>query len=266
MAWTPGQKAQHSYPAEQSNSQKARRETQTGGIGTLSSLSARLRFFRMLEVLERETAPHPTHSVIWLHGLGADGGDFVPIVPQLLRAGWPPLRFVFPHAPVRPITINAGLAMRAWYDIAGFDLAQKQDEAGIRKSMEQVESLIGREADRGVPAERVVLAGFSQGGAVALACGLRHGRQLGGIVALSTYLPIAEIVAAERHAANARTPIFMAHGAFDPVVPLILGEMSRKRLLDFGHPLAWHSYPMAHQVCPQEIADLAEWLNERFET
>jgi phospholipase/carboxylesterase len=218
----------------------------------------------MLEVLERETAPHPAWSIIWLHGLGADGNDFVPIVPSLLRTGWPPLRFVFPHAPVRPITINAGMRMRAWYDIVGFDLAQKQDEAGIRKSMEQVDWLIGREVERGVLPERVILAGFSQGGAVALACGLRFARQVGGIVALSTYLPIAEIVAAERHAANAHTPIFMAHGAFDPVVPLVLGDISRKRLLGFGHPLSWHSYPMAHQVCPQEISDLADWLGERF--
>jgi phospholipase/carboxylesterase len=218
----------------------------------------------MLEVLERETAPHPTHSVIWLHGLGADGNDFLPIVPQLLRAGWPPLRFVFPHAPVRPITINAGMRMRGWYDIGGFDLAQKQDEAGIRQSIEQVESLIAREAERGVPTQRVILAGFSQGGAIALAGGIRHGRQLGGIVALSTYLPIAEIVEAERHAANAQTPVFMAHGTFDPVVPLMLGELSRQRLHGFGHPLEWHSYPMAHQVCPQEIADLANWLDRRF--
>ncbi|HXS74168.1 MAG TPA: carboxylesterase [Rhodanobacteraceae bacterium] len=217
----------------------------------------------MLETLERETAPHPTHSVIWLHGLGADGNDFVPIVPQLLRADWPPLRFVFPHAPLRPITINAGMRMRAWYDIAGFDLAQKQDEAGIRKSMEQVEWLIGREGERGVPAHRVILAGFSQGGAIALAAGIRHARTLAGIAALSTYLPIAQIIAAERHASNARTPIFMAHGSFDPVVPQRLGELSRDHLLGFGHPLAWHSYGMAHQVCPQEIADLADWLSER---
>ncbi|HET7556765.1 MAG TPA: alpha/beta fold hydrolase [Rhodanobacteraceae bacterium] len=218
----------------------------------------------MLEVLERETAPHPTHSVVVLHGLGADGSDFVPIVPQLVRSGWPPLRFVFPHAPLRPITINAGMRMRGWYDIGGFDLAQKQDEAGIRASIVQVEALIAREAERRVPAERVILAGFSQGGAIALAGGIRHPQTLGGIVALSTYLPIAEIVAAERHAANARTPIFMAHGAFDPVVPQRLGELSRERLLGFGHPLSWHSYPMAHQVCPQEISDLADWLEERL--
>lgn len=215
----------------------------------------------VLPTVEHATGPAPRFTVLWLHGLGADGNDFAPLVPQLVRPEWPALRFVFPHAPLRPITINAGMRMRGWYDIAGFDLAQKQDEAGIRASMEQVEALIGREAERGVAAEHVILAGFSQGGAVALACGIRHGQRLGGIVALSTYLPIAEIVAAERHAANARTPIFMAHGTFDPVVPLVRGDVSRQHLLDFGHPLSWHSYPMAHQLCPQEISDLAEWLS-----
>lgn len=217
----------------------------------------------MLETIEQETAPDPRYSVIWLHGLGADGNDFAPIVPQLLRAGWPPIRFVFPHAPMRPVTVNGGMRMRAWYDIAGFDLAQRQDEAGIRESISQVEALIMRETQRAVPAERVVLAGFSQGGAIALAAGLRHAQTLAGIVALSTYLPIAQIVAAERHLANATAPIFMAHGRFDPVVPQQLGESSRDRLRDFGHPLEWRSYPMAHQVCPQEIADLSDWLGER---
>ena len=218
----------------------------------------------MLETIERQTAPNPTHSIIWLHGLGADGNDFAPIVPQLVHADWPPLRFVFPHAPVRPVTVNNGMLMRAWYDIAGFDLSQRQDEAGVRASVAQVEQLIAREAQRGVPPERVVLAGFSQGGAVALATGLRHAGRLAGIVALSTYLPIAEIIAAERHAANAQLPVFMAHGSFDPVVPLRLGEISRELLHGLGHPLDWHVYPMAHQVCPQEIYDLADWLTQRL--
>ena len=217
----------------------------------------------MLETIEQETGPYPRRSVIWLHGLGADGHDFAPIVPQLLRADWPPIRFVFPHAPVRPVTINAGMRMRAWYDINGFDLAQRQDEAGIRASMAQVEALIEREAQRGVAARDVILAGFSQGGAIALAAGLRHAQALAGIIALSTYLPIAQIVAAERNAAGASVPVFMAHGAFDPVVPQRLGELSRDHLHGFGHPLEWHSYPMAHQVCPQEIADLSEWLGSR---
>jgi phospholipase/carboxylesterase len=217
-----------------------------------------------LECVEIETAPDPRHAVTWLHGLGADGHDFEPIVPQLVRPGWPALRFVFPHAPVRPITLNGGLPMRGWYDIAGFDLAQRQDEAGIRASIGEVATLIGRESARGVPASNLVLAGFSQGGAIALAAGLRHPRGLAAIVGLSTYLPIADRTADERHAANAATPVFMAHGAFDPVVPQVLGERSRDRLREWGLGVEWHSYPMAHQVCPQEITDLAVFLAARF--
>ncbi|HKT41089.1 MAG TPA: dienelactone hydrolase family protein, partial [Rhodanobacteraceae bacterium] len=211
-----------------------------------------------LESVELETAADPRCAVIWLHGLGADGHDFVPIVPQLVRPEWPALRFVFPHAPVRPISLNGGLPMRAWYDIAGFDLAQRQDEAGIRASIGEVEGLIAREMERGVPIANIVLAGFSQGGAIALASGLRHANELAAIVALSTYLPIAEVTADERHAANTATPIFMGHGAFDPVVPRYLGERSRDHLREWGYRVDWHSYPMAHQVCPQEIADLAD--------
>ncbi len=217
-----------------------------------------------LDCVEIETAPEPQHAILWLHGLGADGHDFEPIVPQLLRRGWPPLRFVFPHAPVRPITLNGGLPMRAWYDIAGFDLSQKQDEAGIRASIDAVELLVERETGRGVPASNIVLTGFSQGGAIALAAGLRHAHTLSAIVALSTYLPIADSTVAERDPANAATPIFMGHGAFDPVVPQYLGERSRDGLRAWGHAVAWHSYPMAHQVCPQEIADLGDFLTERF--
>lgn len=213
-----------------------------------------------LECVEIETAPDPRHAVIWLHGLGADGHDFQPIVPQLVRPEWPPLRFVFPHAPVRPITLNNGLPMRAWYDIAGFDLAQRQDEPGIRTSIGAVDALIAREVKRGVPASNIVLTGFSQGGAVALAAGLRHAQKLAGIVALSSYLPIADRTTGERHAANAATPIFMAHGAFDPVVPQVLGERSRDQLRAWGFAVDWHSYPMAHQVCPLEIEDLAAFM------
>jgi phospholipase/carboxylesterase len=217
-----------------------------------------------LECVEVETAPNPRHAVIWLHGLGADGHDFEPIVPQLVQTGWPALRYVFPHAPVRPISLNGGLPMRGWYDIAGFDLAQKQDERGIRASTGEVEALIAREASRGVDASRIVLAGFSQGGAVALAAGLRHARKLAAIVALSTYLPIANETAGERSDANAAASIFMGHGTFDPVVPQMLGERSRDRLRDWGCAVDWHSYPMAHQVCPQEIADLADFLGPRL--
>lgn len=218
------------------------------------------------ECVEIETGAHPRHAVIWLHGLGADGHDFEPIVPQLIRPEWPALRFVFPHAPVTPITLNGGLPMRAWYDIAGFDLAQRQDEAGIRASIVRVETLVAREVERGVPIANIVLTGFSQGGAIALAAGLRHADKLAAIVALSTYLPIAEATAGERHAANAATPIFMGHGAFDPVVPRYLGERSRDQLRDWGYRVGWHSYPMAHQVCPQEIGDLADFLTDCLRT
>jgi phospholipase/carboxylesterase len=210
--------------------------------------------------VELETAANPRHAVIWLHGLGADGHDFEPIVPQLVRPEWPALRFVFPHAPVTPITLNGGLPMRAWYDIAGFDLAQRQDEAGVRASIVRVEALIAREVERGVPVANIVLTGFSQGGAIALAAGLRHANELAAIVALSTYLPIADATAGERSNANAATPIFMGHGAFDPVVPRYLGERSRDQLREWGYHVDWHSYPMAHQVCPQEIGDLADFM------
>jgi len=213
-----------------------------------------------LECVEVETAPQPRHAAIWLHGLGADGHDFKPIVPQLVRPEWPALRFVFPHAPVRAITLNNGLPMRAWYDVAGFDLSQRQDEPGIRRSIAAVDALIAREVERGVPVSNIVLIGFSQGGAVALAAGLRHAQSLAGIAALSTYLPIADRTAGERHAANAATPIFMAHGAFDPVVPQALGERSRDQLRAWGFTVEWHSYPMAHQVCPLEIEDLARFM------
>lgn len=213
-----------------------------------------------LPAVELETAAHPLYSIIWLHGLGADGNDFVPIVPELVAKDWPALRFVFPHAPVRPVTINNGMSMRAWYDIAGFDFNARQDEAGVRGSIREVETLIAREHERGVPSERIVLAGFSQGGAVALAAGLCHAQKLAGIVALSTYLPIADVVTRERNVANAGTPIFWGHGTADPVVVMQRGEVSRDALQALGHVVEWHTYPMAHAVCAQEIADLRRWL------
>ncbi|GAB3023397.1 alpha/beta hydrolase [Oleiagrimonas citrea] len=218
----------------------------------------------LLETVEKETAPNPTHSVIWLHGLGADGNDFMPIIPVLTAPEWPALRFVFPHAPVRPVTVNGGMAMRAWYDIKGMDIADKQDAEGIHASMQAVEALIAREIERGVPVEHIVLAGFSQGGAIALNAGLRHVQRLAGIVALSTYLPLAESLADERSAANADTPIFWGHGSQDPVVPQALGEQSRDALAQLGYGVDWHSYPMAHQVSVEEIADLRGWLGERL--
>lgn len=218
----------------------------------------------VLPAVELETKPKPRHSVIWLHGLGADGHDFAPIIPELVAKDWPAIRFVFPHAPVRPVTINNGMKMRAWYDIAGTDIASRQDETGVRESVAQLDALIAREADRGVPAERVILAGFSQGGAVVLAGGVRHARRLGGVVALSTYLPIAEKTAAERSVANAELPIFMGHGSHDQVVPQTLGTRSRDVLRGLGYSVDWHSYPMAHQVNAEEIADLRQWLALRL--
>ena len=216
------------------------------------------------ETIERQTGPDPSWSILWLHGLGADGNDFVPLVPQLLRPGWPAIRFVFPHAPVRAITINAGMRMRAWYDIAGFDLSRREDEAGVRQSMAQVEALIARENERGIPASRIVLAGFSQGGAIALAAGLRREQPLAGLIALSTYLPLAANSIAESTIAARTTPVFMAHGSLDPVVPEMLGRSGRDALLALGMRVEWHSYPMAHQVCPPELQALSAWLDARF--
>jgi Predicted esterase len=217
-----------------------------------------------LPTVEHETAANPRHSVIWLHGLGADGNDFAPIVPTLVDPAWPALRFVFPHAAVRPVTINGGMPMRAWYDIAAADLVMRQDEAGIRASVAEVEALIAREHERGVSSEHILLAGFSQGGAIALAAGLRHAQTLAGIIALSTYVPMHSTLAAERHAANAATPIFWGHGSADPVVPMPRGSESRDLLLALGYTVDWHTYPMAHAVCPEEIADLRSWLGLRL--
>jgi phospholipase/carboxylesterase len=217
-----------------------------------------------LPTVELETAPNPRHAIIWLHGLGADGNDFKPIVPQLVDRAWPPLRFVFPHAPVRPVTVNNGMPMRAWYDIAGASIAQKQDAVGIRASIAEVDALIARENARGVETRNVILAGFSQGGAIVLAAGVRHAQRLGGIVALSTYLPLDPLTADERTEANRDVPIFMAHGSFDAVVPEKLGTISRDLLVQLGYTVDWHAYPMAHQVCPQEISDLQGWIGDRL--
>lgn len=218
----------------------------------------------ILPAVELETRAKPSHSVIWLHGLGADGHDFAPILPELVARDWPALRFVFPHAPVRPVSINGGMPMRAWYDIKGADIASRQDEAGVRESIGQLDALIAREADRGVPASRVILAGFSQGGAIVLAGGVRHPKRLAGVVALSTYLPIHETTATECSPANAGLPVFMAHGSLDPVVPQTLGTRSRDLLRGLGYAVDWHSYPMAHTVGAQEIADLRQWMGTRL--
>ncbi len=206
----------------------------------------------------------PQWSVVWLHGLGADGHDFAPIVPELRRASWPAVRFVFPHAPVRAVTINGGMRMRAWYDIAHLDLANRADEAGLRESMAQAEALIAREVARGVPESRIVLAGFSQGGAVTLALGMRRALPLAGLVALSTYLPAPERAKAECRADAAKPPVFMGHGLGDPVVPYLAGETSADVLRECGFDVEWHAYPMMHAVMPQEISDLSDWFDARF--
>ena len=218
-----------------------------------------------LETIELETANNPTAAVIWMHGLGADGNDFVPIVKELDLAGAPGIRFVFPHAPTRPVTINNGYLMRAWYDISFGDLegnTRKADEKGVRESQAQIGQLIARENGRGITTGKIVLAGFSQGGAVALQTGLRYPEQLAGVMALSTYLPLAESFAQEAAPANATTSVFMAHGIQDPVVPYAMGGASRARLLQAGYAVDWHEYPMPHSVCLEEITDIGRWLGK----
>jgi len=217
-----------------------------------------------LDALELETRPDPQWSVIWLHGLGADGHDFAPIVPELVRPHWPALRFVFPHAPVRAITINNGVRMRGWYDIASFDFANRADRAGVLESVAQVEALIAREQTRGIPPERILLAGFSQGGAITLAAGLRRQVPLAGLIGLSTYLPDAAHAADHLVAGAQRQPLFMAHGQGDPVIPIVHAQQSAQALQALGFDIEWHAYPMAHQVCAEEIDALAAWLDRRF--
>lgn len=214
----------------------------------------------LLPRIELESAPNPTAAVIWLHGLGADGNDFAPLVPELALDGCPPIRFVFPHAPSIPVTLNGGYVMPAWYDIYGLNLVDRQDDQGIQKSEWAIQALIQNEVERGIPHERIVLAGFSQGCAMALHTGLRLPHRLAGIMALSGYLPLADRFPSERHAANAHTPVFMAHGTQDPVVVLQRGEDSRNALTKLGHPVDWHTYPMQHSVHPQEIADISAFL------
>jgi phospholipase/carboxylesterase len=214
----------------------------------------------LLETIEIETAPQPQAAVIWLHGLGADGHDFVPVVEELDLAGLPPIRFVFPHAPMQRVTINAGAVMRAWYDVLGLDGVRREDEKGVRVSQGRVEALIEREKSRGITAGHLVLAGFSQGGAIALQTGLRHPERLAGIMALSTYLPIPAVLKAEASDASRQTPIFMAHGVADPLIPLSRASTSRDALSSIGYRVEWHEYPMPHAVCAEEIADIAKWL------
>lgn len=219
-----------------------------------------------LETLEGVTGPQPVATIIVLHGLGADGNDFVPVAQQLDLRPVGPVRFVFPHAPIRPVTLNGGARMRAWYDLASLDLLQKEDEAGLRASRVEVQALVDREVERGIAPERIVLMGFSQGCAMTLLAGLRAPKRLAGLVGLSGYLPLAGSTAAERSEANQHTPIFMAHGRGDPVVPHSAGVASRDALRQLGHEVEWHDYPMEHSVCEDEIVDLNRWLVKLLKT
>ena len=213
-----------------------------------------------LEVIELESGKKPTASIIVLHGLGADGTDFVPIAQELELDPIGEVRYVFPHAPVMPVTINGGMSMRAWYDILGTEVERREDERGLRASQAMVEALIEREIERGIEASRIVLMGFSQGCAMTLMTGLRYGQRLAGLVGLSGYLPLAAVTEAERHSANHDTPIFLAHGSVDQVIPIARATASRDALRALGHAVEWHEYPMPHSVCAEEITDLNRWL------
>jgi phospholipase/carboxylesterase len=213
-----------------------------------------------LETVEMQSAERPGASLIVLHGLGADGHDFVPIAQELDLSAVGGARFVFPHAPMRPVTMNGGFVMRAWYDIAGTPQARREDEAGLRESLALIEALIEQERERGVPASRIVLMGFSQGCAMTLLTGLRHGERLAGLVGLSGYLPLAASTDTERSVANADVPIFLAHGREDPMIGIDRALASRDALLALGYPVEWHDYPMPHSVCMEEIDDLNRWL------
>ena len=220
------------------------------------------------ECIETETGGSPHWAVVWLHGLGADGNDFAALVPELVRPHWPAIRFVFPHAPVQPVTINGGMRMRSWYDIVSFDLAGRADSKGVDESVARVEALIAREIERGVPASRIILAGFSQGGAVTLAAGLRRREPLAGLVALSTYLPLGTDALArlgDTPEAARRQPVFVAHGRQDPVVPYAAGEDAARRLRELGFAVDFHAYPMQHQVCLEEIDALRAWFEARLQ-
>ena len=214
----------------------------------------------LLDALEVETAPSPAATVIWLHGLGADGYDFVDIVPALRLPGTPAVRFVFPHAPMRPVTINQGMVMRAWYDVRNDAGARREDEPGVHESQRRIDALIAREKARGVSASRLVLAGFSQGGAMALQTGLRHPERLAGVMALSCFLPLPDTLAAEASAANRDVAIFLAHGVHDPLIPLARARHAHEALTGLGYRVEWRDYPMPHAVCDAEIRDIAAWL------
>jgi phospholipase/carboxylesterase len=214
----------------------------------------------LLDALEIETAPDPDAAVVWMHGLGADGHDFEPVVPELGLPATTRVRFVFPHAPLRPVTINQGHVMRAWYDIRALAGVRREDEAGVRQSARQIEALIARERQRGIAPGRLVLAGFSQGGAMALHVGLRYPDRLAGVLALSCYLPLAATLATEASAANRDVPIFWAHGLHDPMLPLAMAEQGCEQVGSLGYRIEWRRYPIPHSVSAEEIADVARWL------
>jgi phospholipase/carboxylesterase len=216
----------------------------------------------LLDCIVHETAPNPTAAVIWLHGLGADGNDFAPVVNELDLTGCADIRFIFPHAPTMPVTVNNGYVMRSWYDILGTDLVRREDEAGLRKSQLAIEQLIAQQRALGIPANRIVLAGFSQGCAMTLQTGLRHPEQLAGLLCLSGYVPLNAKLAQERHPANQHTPIFLAHGKSDPVIPIARAEQSRDLLLSLGYAVEWHNYPMQHSLCPKEINAIGAWFRK----
>lgn len=224
--------------------------------------------FTLEAPLEKHTGDgnHINASVIWLHGLGADGSDFAGILPELARSlpGNTGIRFIFPHAPMQPVTINQGYVMRAWYDITDSGFVRQEDEAGIRASARQIDALIQSEMDKGIDSSRIFLAGFSQGGAIALHTGLRQAEQLGGIIALSTYLPLANTLNDEQHHANLTTPILMAHGEADDIVPLPMAEISRKQLSEKGYHIDWHTFPIAHSVNLDEINIIGQWLTTQL--
>jgi phospholipase/carboxylesterase len=220
----------------------------------------------LLECVEVSTSDNPEYSVIWLHGLGADGHDFEPIVPYLGLEPGTAVRFVFPHALMRPITVNGGAVMRAWYDITDISTTRGQDEAGIRHSADKIRALVNHEIERGIPASRMILAGFSQGGAMALHVGLRYTEKLAGIMALSAYLLFPDRLESEHSEANSATPVFIGHGTQDPMVPVFLGEQIRSALKDGHWPVEWHSYPIPHSVSQPEIADVGRWLQGCFDS
>ncbi|MBC7685668.1 MAG: alpha/beta hydrolase [Bdellovibrionales bacterium] len=217
---------------------------------------------QLLENIEVETAPNPSAAIIWMHGLGADGNDFVPLVQELDLAGLPGIRFVFPHANTMPVTVNNGYVMRAWYDIIGADLVRREDEAGLRASQKQIEALIEREKARGIPASRIILAGFSQGCAMALQTGLRHPETLAGLMCLSGYVPLSASVPTERTQASLSTPIFMGHGLHDGVIPIARATQSRDLLTSIGYQVEWHEYVMQHSLCQDEIEHIGAWLKK----